>query len=98
LSAYPPRSCRSCCITGCFVPLPACLAPLPLQGKFLLWDEDNVVTSSLNWGSASSDPDFPLGDIGVHIRAAGIGESVYQRLVSIFPKLQDELPVGGVAA
>jgi hypothetical protein len=72
--------------------------PIPLHGKFLLWDEDNVVTSSLNWGSASSDPGFPLGDIGVHIQAPGIGESVYQRLVSIFPKLQDEPPVGGVAA
>jgi cardiolipin synthase A/B len=74
------------------------MKPIPLHGKFLLWDEDNVVTSSLNWGSASSDPDFPLGDIGVHIRAPGIGGSVYQRLLAIFPKLQDEPPVGGVAA
>ena len=60
-----------------------------------MWDDDNVVTSSLNWGSGSSDPDFPLGDIGVHIRAAGIPESVYQRLVTIFPNLQDDPPVGG---
>ena len=66
--------------------------PISLHGKFLLKNEDNVVTSSLNWGSASSDPDFPLGDIGVHIRAPGIGESVYQRLVAIFPKLRDEPP------
>jgi phosphatidylserine/phosphatidylglycerophosphate/cardiolipin synthase-like enzyme len=71
---------------------------IPLHGKFLLWDGDHVVISSLNWGSASNDPDFPLGDIGVHIHAPGIGESVYQRLVAIFPKLQDELPLGGVAA
>lgn len=69
------------------------MSDIPLHGKFLLWDEDNVVMSSLNWGSASSDPDFPLGDIGVHIRAAGIGESVYQRLLSIFPKLQEQLPI-----
>lgn len=71
---------------------------IPLHGKFLLWDSDHVVTSSLNWGSASSDPDFPLGDIGVHIELPGIGESVYQRLVTIFPSLKDEMPLGGVAA
>jgi len=57
-----------------------------------------VVTSSLNWGSASNDPDFPLGDIGVHVQAPGIGESVYQRLTAIFPNLRDELPSGHVAA
>jgi hypothetical protein len=73
------------------------LAPPHLHGKFLLWDEDNVVTSSLNWGSASSDPDFPLGDIGVHIRAPGIAESVYQRLIAIFPQLLDEPSVEGAA-
>jgi hypothetical protein len=71
---------------------------IPLNGKFLLWDGDHMVASSLNWGSASNDPDFPLGDIGVHIHAPGIGESVYQRLVAIFPKLQDETPLGDVAA
>jgi len=74
------------------------MSDIPLHGKFLLWDSDNVVTSSLNWGSASNDPDFPLGDIGVHVQAPGIGESVYQRLAAIFPNLRDELPLGGVAA
>jgi cardiolipin synthase A/B len=71
---------------------------IPLHGKFMLWDSDNVVTSSLNWGSASNDPDFPLGDIGVHVQATGIGESVYQRLVAIFPNLRDDLASGHVAA
>jgi hypothetical protein len=74
------------------------MSDIPLHGKFLLWDEDNVVTSSLNWGSASNDPDFPLGDIGVHVQAPGIGESVFKRLAAIFPKLQDSLPVGGGVA
>lgn len=74
------------------------MSEIPLHGKFLLWDEDNVVTSSLNWGSASNDPDFPLGDIGVHVQATGIGEGVFQRLAAIFPKLRNDLPAGGVAA
>lgn len=63
---------------------------IPLHGKFLLWDSDNVVTSSLNWGSASTSESFPLGDIGVHVRAPGIADSVMGKLTSIFPKLRDE--------
>lgn len=72
--------------------------PIPLHGKFLLWDDDNVVTSSLNWGSASSDPEFPLGDIGVHINAPGIASNLMDRLVAIFPKLKDGAGIDEAAA
>ncbi len=72
--------------------------PIPLHGKFLLWDDDNVVTSSLNWGSASSDPEFPLGDIGVHVTAPSIASSLMDRLVAIFPKLKDGAGVDEAAA
>lgn len=59
-----------------------------LHGKFLLWDNDNIVATSLNWGSAATAPEFPLGDIGVHVQAPGIADSVWGNLVSIFPELQ----------
>ncbi len=72
--------------------------PIPLHGKFLLWDDDNVVISSLNWGSASSDPEFPLGDIGVHVTAPGVASNLMDRLVAIFPKLHDGLSVDEAAA
>ena len=39
----------------------------PLHGKFVTWDDDDVVITSLNWASAASDPDFPWADIGIHI-------------------------------
>jgi hypothetical protein len=63
---------------------------IPLHGKFLIWDDDNVVISSINWGSASTDENFPLGDIGVHVCAPGIGDSVFEKLAAIFPKLKED--------
>lgn len=60
----------------------------PLHGKFLLWDNDNVLATSLNWGSAATAPEFPLGDIGVHVQAPGIADSVWGNLISMFPELQ----------
>lgn len=66
------------------------LKTIPLHGKFLLWDSDDVVTTSLNWGSASTSETFPLGDIGVHIQAPGIADRVMDKLVEIFPALLAE--------
>ena len=37
---------------------------IPLHGKFVAWDDDDLVVTSLNWASASADPDFPWGEIG----------------------------------
>ncbi len=60
---------------------------LPLHGKFVAWDRDDVIVTSLNWASASSDPDFPWGDIGVHVHGAGIASDVLTRLEALFPEL-----------
>ncbi|MBR8087539.1 phospholipase D-like domain-containing protein [Burkholderia vietnamiensis] len=63
---------------------------IPLHGKFVAWDDDNLVVTSLNWASASADPDFPCGEIGVHICAPGIAAYVLGRLEAIFPELAQE--------
>ena len=60
---------------------------LPLHGKFVVWDQDDVIVTSLNWASASSDPDFPWGDIGVHVHSARIASDVLVRLEALFPEL-----------
>lgn len=60
-----------------------------LHGKFVLWDSDDVIVTSLNWGSASTGSDFPLGEIGVHIRATGIAEHALTLLEEIFPELTE---------
>jgi len=59
---------------------------IPLHGKFLAWDDDDLVVTSLNWASASADPDFPWGDIGVHIRARGFAAETLTKLEAIFPE------------
>lgn len=61
----------------------------PLHGKFAVWDHDDVVITSLNWASAATDPDFPWGDIGVHINLAGIGDELAGRLEAILPELRE---------
>jgi len=60
---------------------------IPLHGKFVAWDDDDIAVTSLNWASAATDDDFPQGDIGVHVKAAGIADSANQRLEAIFPEL-----------
>ena len=60
---------------------------IPLHGKFVIWDEDNLVVTSLNWASASADLDFPWGDIGVHVHAPGVASRALFCLEGIFPEL-----------
>ena len=61
----------------------------PLHGKFIAWDENDLIVSSLNWASASADADFPWCEIGVHIHAPGIATNALGRLESIFPELKE---------
>jgi phosphatidylserine/phosphatidylglycerophosphate/cardiolipin synthase-like enzyme len=60
---------------------------IPLHGKFVAWDEDNLIVTSLNWASASSDMDFPWGEVGVYVQCPGIASSALARLEEIFPEL-----------
>lgn len=50
------------------------------HAKFLLWGNDDVVITSLNWCSAHSDLNNPSSEIGIHIRRTGIADHLYQRL------------------
>jgi phosphatidylserine/phosphatidylglycerophosphate/cardiolipin synthase-like enzyme len=60
---------------------------IPLHGKFLAWDDNDFVVTSLNWASAASDLDFPQADIGVHICASKIVTHVVPILEQTFGKL-----------
>jgi cardiolipin synthase len=65
----------------------------PLHGKFMAWDDDDLVVTSLNWASASADPDFPWGEIGVHVHASGIAADALARLEEVFPELAGKGPL-----
>lgn len=56
-----------------------------LHGKFLAWDDNDLVVTSLNWTSGSVVADAPWNDIGVHIRAPGIAEIAHARLAAFYP-------------
>lgn len=61
------------------------LNKIPLHGKFLAWDEDDITVTSLNWGSAKAHEDFPEAEIGVHIHSPGIAADLMRRIEEIFP-------------
>ena len=57
------------------------------HAKFLLWGDDDLVVTSLNWCSWTTSPDAPYGEIGVHIRRTGIARNLELRLKLIWPQL-----------
>jgi len=61
-----------------------------LHGKFAIWDDDDIIVTSLNWGSASTSADAPLGEIGVHIHAPGIGATALRHLLELFPEIEED--------
>lgn len=57
----------------------------PIHGKFLLWDSDDVVVTSLNWASATVDDDDLTSEIGVHLCGPGVADSVLVKLEAQVP-------------
>jgi hypothetical protein len=70
---------------------------IPLHGKFVAWDSDDIAVTSLNWASAATDDDFPHSDIGVHVKMVGIADWAADRLRAIFPEMSNS-PVADTAS
>ena len=47
-----------------------------LHAKFVIWDHDNVLVSSINFLSKRDNDINPYSEIGVHITKEGIGEEI----------------------
>jgi hypothetical protein len=60
-----------------------------LHGKFVLWDSDNVIVTSLNWASASADDRNPIGELGVHVNSPGFADVVRAKLENLLPELAE---------
>lgn len=45
-----------------------------LHGKALLWDHDDIVVTSFNWGSQTASEDKPLDEIGLHLQGKGVAD------------------------
>lgn len=61
---------------------------IPLHGKMLLWTPDDLVVTSHNWGSASTNVAFPMAEVGVHVRLPGLADTILSRLVQAYPELE----------
>ncbi|ATG44261.1 hypothetical protein PhaeoP18_02319 [Phaeobacter piscinae] len=55
-----------------------------LHGKFFLWDNDDIVVTSMNLGSKQADPSKPLDEVGLHIHAPGAAKILHQLLEEHF--------------
>jgi len=53
----------------------------------LLWTPDDLVLTSHNWGSASTNVPFPMAEVGVHVRLPGLADAVLVRLTEVYPGL-----------
>jgi hypothetical protein len=54
-----------------------------LHAKFLAWDKDHVVVSSMNWGSQSGLPDNRLDEIGLYLRGPDLATCLMEKFESL---------------
>lgn len=55
-----------------------------LHAKVLLWDQDDAVISSFNWGSQSASEERPLDELGIHIHGEGFADLLHSKLMGFF--------------
>lgn len=48
-----------------------------IHGKALLWDHDDIVVTSFNWGSQTASENKPLDEIGLHLHGPGIADALH---------------------
>jgi cardiolipin synthase len=63
-----------------------------LHGKFLLWDDNDIVISSLNWPSADTSANLPQGEIGIHLSSPGIAAAALKILGSALSLPLEQAP------
>tara|TARA_R110002124_G_C8973280_1_gene515527 strand:+ start:4002 stop:5648 length:1647 start_codon:yes stop_codon:yes gene_type:complete len=62
----------------------------PIHGKFLLWDDDNVVVTSLNWASATVGDEDLTSEIGIHLSGRKVGDAFHRKLQEVVPRIDGE--------
>lgn len=63
------------------------LEKIPLHGKFVAWDDDNVIVTSMNWASASTDVNFPWSEVGLVIKQPGIASRLIRTMETTFEEI-----------
>ena len=62
----------------------------PIHGKFLIWDADDVVVTSLNWASATVGDEDLTSEIGVHLSGAGVGDAILRKIQEVVPQIDGD--------
>lgn len=69
-----------------------------VHAKFLAWDQDDIVVSTLNWGSQTGTSDAPWDEVGLHISRPGIADALMElfhtELSTVMP-LSPNIVAGG---
>lgn len=55
-----------------------------IHAKFVLWDEDDLVVSSLNWASQNGSADSEFDEFGLHINSKGIASEVLAKFDQLY--------------
>lgn len=63
-----------------------------LHAKFLLWGDDDVVVTSMNWGSQQGDTAAANDELGLHVSAPGAAQRLLDALRSHLPLLERVVP------
>jgi hypothetical protein len=50
-----------------------------VHAKFLLWDNDSAVVSTMNWGSQSGSADDPLDEIGLYLEGPALATILLEK-------------------
>ena len=50
-----------------------------VHAKFLTWDKDNIVVSSLNWGSQPGSADNRLDEIGLYLKGSNLATALLEK-------------------
>lgn len=59
----------------------------PIHGKYLIWDKDNAVVTSLNWASATVSDEDQTSELGVHFKGPEVGEAILRKLEKEVPQI-----------
>lgn len=59
-----------------------------LHGKFLLWGDDDIIVTSMNWGSQQGDAKAPYDELGIHISAKNAATELFELLEARIPQLK----------
>jgi phosphatidylserine/phosphatidylglycerophosphate/cardiolipin synthase-like enzyme len=60
-----------------------------LHAKFLAWDSDHVVVSSLNWGSQSGLAQNRMDEVGIYLQGKDLASELVKKFEAVLPSGND---------